>query len=195
MEEIVDFDAWLSSYQPDEIKYVAAYDLMTGAVSAIGSEVALSSEPNKTLVDTELALKVLEGSLPIHRCYVDLDTKAVNIAEIKSIVKVNDVLHRIIESEYSLVSEHDIVVVYEKSSKKITIKSGKAGNISSHWSADTPMSYYLTDYNDPNVVHKIVNITISDILSDPVIIDNIELPDRFSVYTKRLFRNYVLEIV
>jgi hypothetical protein len=195
MEETLDFDTWLANYKPVEPVYVASYDPMSGAVLAIGSETALAGENSKTAMDTELALSVLEGKLPIHRCYVDLDTKTVSIAEIKSIVKVNDVLHRIIESEYSLVSEHDIVVVYEKSSKKITIKSGKTGNISSHWSADTPMSYYLTDYNDPNVVHKIVNITISDILSDPVIIDNIELPDRFSVYTKRLFRNYVLEIV
>jgi hypothetical protein len=195
MEEILDFDKWLANYQPAEIKYFAAYDPVEGTVSAIGSEIALAGESNKTLVDTELALKVLEGSLPIHRCYVDLDTKNVNIAEIKSIVKVNDVLHRIIESEYSLVSEHDIVVTYERTSKKFTIRSGKEDNISSHWSADTAMSYYLTDYNDPNVVHKIANITISDMLSSPVVIDNVELPDRFSVYTKRLFRNYVLEIV
>jgi hypothetical protein len=185
----------LANYQPAEIKYFAAYNPVDGTVSAIGSEIALAGESNKTLVDTELALKVLEGSLPIHRCYVDLNTKTVNIAEIKSIVKVNDVLHRIIESEYSLVSEHDIVVTYERSSKQVTIRSGKDDNISSHWSADTPMSYYLTDYNDPNVVHKIVDITISDILSGPTIVNNIELPDRFSVYTKRLFRNYVLEIV
>jgi len=195
MEEILDFDVWLANYQPSEIKYFAAYNPIEGTVSAIGSEIALAGEANKTLVDTELALKVLEGSLPIHRCYVDLDTKTVNIAEIKSIVKVNDVLHRIIESEYSLVSEHDIVVIYERTSKKFTIRSGKDDNISSHWSADTPMSYYLTDYNDPNVVHKIVDITISDILSGPTIVNNIELPDRFSVYTKRLFRNYVLEIL
>jgi hypothetical protein len=195
MEEIVDFDKWLADYQPAEIKYFAAYNPVEGTVSAIGSEIALAGESNKTLVDTELALKVLEGSLPIHRCYVDLNTKIVNIAEIKSIVKVNDVLHRIIESEYSLISEHDIVVTYEKTSKKFTIRSGKEDSILSYWSADTPMSYYLTDYNDPNVVHKIVNITISDILSGPVIVDNIEIPDRFSVYTKRLFRNYVLEIV
>jgi hypothetical protein len=195
MEEIVDFDKWLANYQPAEIKYFAAYNPVDGTVSAIGSEIALAGESNKTLVDTELALKVLEGSLPIHRCYVDLNTKTVNIAEIKSIVNVNDVLHRIIESEYSLVSEHDIVVTYERISKKFTIRSGKDDNISSHWSADTPMSYYLTDYNDPNVVHKIVDITISDILSGPTIVNNVELPDRFSVYTKRLFRNYVLEIV
>jgi hypothetical protein len=195
MEEILDFDKWLVKYQPAEIKYFAAYDPVEGTVSSIGSEIALAGESNKTLVDTELALKVLEGSLPIHRCYVDLNTKTVNIAEIKSMVKVNDVLHRIIEAEYSLVSEHDIVVTYERISKKFTIRSGKGDNISSHWSADTPMSYYLTDYNDPNVVHKIVDITISDILSGPTIVNNIELPDRFSVYTKRLFRNYVLEIL
>jgi hypothetical protein len=195
MEEILDFDKWLVKYQPAEIKYFASYDPVEGTVSSIGSEIALAGESNKTLVDTELALKVLEGSLPIHRCYVDLDTKTVNIAEIKSRVKVNDVLHLIIDSEYSLVSEHDIVVTYERTSKKFTIRSGKDDNISSHWSADTPMSYYLTDYNDPNVVHKIVDITVSDILSSPVVMDNVELPDRFSVYTKRLFRNYVLEIV
>jgi hypothetical protein len=193
MEETLDFDTWLANYKPVEPVYVASYDPMSGAVLAIGSETALAGENSKTAMDTELALSVLEGKLPIHRCYVDLDTKTVSIAEIKSIVKVNDVLHRIIESEYSLVSEHDIVVTYDRPAKKVTITSGKA--ISSQWAADTPMAYYLTDYNDPNVVHRIVNITISDILSDPAVVEDIDLPKRFSVYTKRLFRNYVLEII
>jgi hypothetical protein len=195
MEEALDFDSLLANYNPVEIVYVAAYDLMTGEITAIGSTAALAGENNTAPVDTELALKVLEGSLPIHRCYVDLDTKIVNIAEIKSIVKINDVLHRIIESEHSLVSEHDIVVIYERTSKKFTIRPGKVNNTTTHWSADTPMSYYLTDYNDPNVIHKLVNTTILEILSGSIVIDNVDLPDRFSVYTKRLFRNYVLEIV
>jgi hypothetical protein len=195
MEETLDFDTWLANYKPVEPVYVASYDPMSGAVLAIGSETALAGENNKTTMDTELALSVLEGSIPIHRCYVDLDTKTVSIAEIKSIVKVNDVLHRIIESEHSLVSEHDIVVIYERTSKKFTIRTGKVNNITTHWSADTPMSYYLTDYNDPNVIHKLVNTTIFELLSGPTVIDNVDLPNRFSVYTKRLFKNYVLEIL
>jgi hypothetical protein len=85
--------------------------------------------------------------------------------------------------------------VYDRSFKKVTIKSGKGNTISSHWSADTPMAYYLTDYNDPNIVHKIINTTISDILSNSAVVEDIDLPKRFSVYTKRLFKNYVLEIL
>lgn len=195
MEETIDFDSWLANYNPAEVKYVATYDPITGTVLSIGSETALAGESNKATVDDELALKVLDGSLPIHRCYVELDTAIVKIAEIKSIVKVNDVLHRIIESEYSMVSEHDIIVRYEKEAKAILIKAGDEKKLTTHWSADTILSFYLTDYNDPNVVHKIINITISDILATPSVTTDIELPERFSVYTKRLFRNYVLEIL
>jgi hypothetical protein len=195
MEEIINFNKWLDSQILAEPKYVAAYDPITGSVLAIGSETALAGETTKVLVDEEIALQVLDGSIPIHRCYVELETATVKIAEIKSILKVNDVLHRIIESQYSLVDEHDIIVTYEKKSKIFTIKSNGLEKKSVHWSVDTKLPFYLTDYNDPNIVYKIVDIIISDIIDSSVTIEKIELPERFSVYTKRIFRNYILEVI
>ena len=54
------------------------------------------------------------------------------------------------------------------------------------------MSFLITDYNDPNILYKMVSLTVSDLVEKKKIFKDIELPDRFSVYTRRIFKNYVL---
>jgi predicted membrane-bound mannosyltransferase len=191
METQINFDDWLASYQPAEVKYRVAYDPLTGAIFKVGNQTALVNDPCTVEIDTELAEKIIEGALPIHRCFVDLNTHLVEIAEIKSVSKINDVLHRVIELEHSLVDKHDVKLTYSRSSQQLTIELITKG----HWTSDTPMPWYLTDYNDPTTVYKIINTVLADIQTAPAVFDNIVLPDRFSVYTKRLFRNYVLEIL
>jgi hypothetical protein len=56
------------------------------------------------------------------------------------------------------------------------------------------MNFLITDYNDPNVLYKPFTIKISDLVGKKFVLKNLELPTKFSVYTRRLFKNYVLEI-
>jgi hypothetical protein len=60
------------------------------------------------------------------------------------------------------------------------------------WSGETAMSFLITDYNDPNILYKMVSLTVSDLVEKKKIFQDIELPDRFSIYTRRIFKNYVL---
>jgi hypothetical protein len=191
METSIDFDSWIATYQPTDIEYYASYDPVAGSIFKVGNRSALASDPHVVPIDTELAEKIIEGSLPIHRCFVNPDTQEVEIAEIKSITKINDILHRVIELEHSQVERHDLKIIYNRLSKVLTIEL----LATTHWTNDLSMSFYLTDYNDPNVVYKDITVVLADIKNTPAAYTDIALPERFSVYTKRLFRNYVLEIL
>jgi hypothetical protein len=53
------------------------------------------------------------------------------------------------------------------------------------------MNFFITDYNDPNVLFEIVSVRIKDLVGKSKIFKNIEYK-KFSVYTRRLFKNYVI---
>ena len=191
METPIDFDSWLATYQPTDIKYYATYDPMSGAVFKVGNRSALSDDTHTITIDNELAEKIIEGLLPIHRCFVNLDTQEVEIAESKAVTKINDVLHRISELKYSLTVKHDLKIVYTSAVNTLSIQQVK----DNQWLDDGVLTFYLTDYNDPNVVYKVISVLTADIKIAPAIFKDIKLPNRFSVYTKRLFRNCVLEVL
>ena len=54
------------------------------------------------------------------------------------------------------------------------------------------MKLLITDYNDPNVLYTMITLTVADLVEQKKIFENIELPERFSIYTRRIFKNYVL---
>jgi hypothetical protein len=191
METSIDFDSWIAAYSPTDIVYHVSYDPVSGSIFKVGNQTALVGDEYTTVIDTELAEKIIEGSLPIHRCFVNPDTQEVEIAEIKSITKINDILHRVIELEHSLAERQDLKITYDRSTKVLTIEL----LATTHWTNDLSMLFYLTDYNDPNVVYKDITVVLADIKNTPAVYTDIVLPERFSVYTKRLFRNYVLEIL
>ena len=191
MEAIVDFDSWLAVYQPTDVRYHAAYDPMSGAVFKVGNRAALSDDTHTITIDNELAEKIIEGSLPIHRCVVNLDTLAVEITEIKAVTKINDVLHRVSDLKYSSTVKHDLKLVYTSAVKTLSIQLTKPNQ----WSDNGILTFYLTDYNDPNVVYKIISTSITDIKTGAAAYTDIELPSRFSIFTRSSFRNYTLEIV
>ena len=63
------------------------------------------------------------------------------------------------------------------------------------WDGDTEIHFLMTDYNDPNVLYKMLSFKISDLIGNSKIYKNFELPLNFSIYTRRVFKNYVLEIL
>ena len=56
------------------------------------------------------------------------------------------------------------------------------------------MSFLITDYNDPNVIFEMFDVKINELVGNYKLIGNIDY-DKFSVYTRRLFKNYVIETV
>ena len=62
------------------------------------------------------------------------------------------------------------------------------------WSGDTVMDFYITDYNDPNVLIEKFSITVDELVSKTKTISVKNFPEKFSIYTRRIFKNYMVEI-
>jgi len=203
--EEVDIEQWLALYSQQEVRYAAAYNPETGELTKIANAETLITELYTVDIDLELAEKLIEGKLPVHKCYIDFDTMTVEIAETKTVNKINDVLHRVIELEHSLAKKNDVHITYSQIdnifsieltdiNQFVEISNGETVKKRIPWDPSTILSFYLTDYNDPNVIYQTVKITLADLMVATQTIPFIDLPDRFSVYTKRLFKHYVLEI-
>ena len=209
MEEIVDFDEYITKLSQTllELTYSATFDPKTGAVISVGPSHIFINEENKIPLDKETAEQIIEGNIKVNSCFVDITGGKLEIAEIQSVYKIDDVLHRIIEKKWSEITKPEIFLSYNKTKKTLTVElteefygtkkvPKKYHPISKRkviWSGETAMSFLITDYNDPNILYKMVSLTVSDLVEKKKIFKDIELPDRFSVYTRRIFKNYILD--
>lgn len=194
---IVEFEKWKDLYS-------ASYDPETGKILSVGPTISLQETKHKIDIDKETAEDILIGNIHIHNCFIDFDSGKFEIAEIRSIRKIDDVLHRIPLDEFSDIENPDLFVQYKRSTKKFTIelsanlmgtrktKIKKQRNI--HWSGDTVMSFYLTKYNDPHWIYHQFDVKITELIGQSKKFQKVILPEKFSVFTRRILKNYVLEI-
>ena len=209
MEEIIDdFEDWLKNYTPVDINYCAVFDPDSGKVTAVGPSYAFSDEKHTVAIEREMAELILEGKIKIHTCVIDMRSNTLEIAEIKSVFKIDDVLHRIISKEWSDIEKPDIYITYDRSKKSLkfqlteefsgTYKLDKKFHPviqrKIYWDGETVMNFLITDYNDPNILHKMISLKIGDLVGASKTFRSLDLPETFSVYTRRIFKNYVIEI-
>jgi hypothetical protein len=207
VEEIIDFDKWLENYTPPEIVYVAVFNPDTGQVTSVGPSYAFETVEHKLPIDSEIAEMILEGKIKIHTCVVDIQAGTLEIAEIKSVFKIDDVLHRIISKEWTDIEKPDIYITYDRSKKsmkfelteefggtyKLAEKFQPVKSRKIHWDGDTLMNFLVTEYNDPNILNEMISFKISDLIGQAKIIRSLDLEEKFSVYTRRIFKNYIIE--
>lgn len=202
MEEITDFDQWFTNYKLPPVKFVAVFDPQTGAVISVGPSHAFKDQKNKIPIDKELAESIINAEINIGACVVDMNSNTLEVAEMKSVYKIDDVLHRIISKKYAGVSKPDIVITHNAklATFKIEMSTEFGGTYKSRsgikkrkivWDGHTEMQFFITEYNDPNLLFDIVSVTINDLIGKFVLIEEIDHPI-FSVYTRRLFKNYVI---
>jgi hypothetical protein len=133
---------------------------------------------------------------------VDINSNTVEVAEIQSMYKIDDILHRIISSKYSDIEKPDVYLTHSKKNRTLKIELGKEFGGTKNpkipyrqrniiWDGDTVMDFYITEYNDPNLTLETVSVKISELVGKSKIIENISY-ENFSVYTRRLFKNYVI---
>lgn len=201
----MDFDEWIKTFVEVELEYVAVYDPETGFVKSVGPSHAFENEKYKIPLDNEIAESILTAEIQIHNCLVDVNSQTLEIAEVKNLVKIDDVLHRVISLEYSNVSKSDIYLTFDSAQKTLKIELSeefggtKKLNVDIKqrkivWDGDTEMRFIITDYNDPNVTFDMFSVKINELVGDCKVIDNFNY-DKFSVYTRRLFKNYVIETI
>ena len=203
METIEDFDKWLREYKPPITQYVAVFDPSTGQVISVGPDHAFADQKHVVQIPQDIAESIITAEIQIHNCRIDVESGQLDIAEKKTLTKLDDMLHRIPDIKYSDQIESDVHLIYNSKSKYLKVQlsvdyggtkkhKGSDGTRKFIWDGTTDMDFLITDYNDPNLIFEMFSVKINELVGHNVTIKNIEY-DKFSVYTRRLFKNYVIE--
>ena len=200
MEEmIVDFDKWIEENQNIEVKYYAVYT-DEGIVTGIYPETAAVDKKNKIAVDKETAERIQNGTNQLHLCRVNVLEKKFLMSYEK---EIDDILHRIPDKRWSSEKYFDFHIEYIKKESKIVLSLSKkylgtrdcnTSTIVPLGNCDTEIHLLFTDYNDPNIPYHIIKIKVSDLMGQDKEFIDMELPERFSVFTRRFFDTYILDI-
>lgn len=194
MEETVDFDEWIKTFVPAEPEYYAIYDVETGAVIGIYPEHSSIDFKNRLKIDRELAESVFSGKLNMSNCFVDFNADTLEIIQVHSLRKIDDILHRIIDKTYSDATASDVVVRHFVKDKKIRFElTDFFTKRKIRWSGDTELRFLVCSYNDPHKIYQLINFTLDELNSGEKEY-KIETDDeKFSVFTTRVLKTYTLE--
>ena len=211
-----EFEEWIASLPVTEIQYYAIFD-NSGAVTGIYPDHAAKEINNKIAIDRDIAESVFEGKTTVHSYKVDLTSASLEFIEIHALRKIDDVLHRVVNHNWCRVQFNDIFLTYNRKEQCLTFELSSRYNgtkiVSNegppkvsrpdfkestpfkniHWVNDTEMLFLFTHFNDPHYLDCSIVIKIQELIKNKKVIDNIDLPKNFSVYTRRLFKNYVVE--
>jgi hypothetical protein len=194
----------LQQFEVHKDQYSASYDPETGKVISVGPALAFQSAEYKIDLEKELAEDILTGKIRIANCFLDITTGSLEIIETRSIRKIDDVLHRV--SIYNSLKDKsvDLFITYTKKTKEIkfelsnelegTKKTGSEKKRHIHWSGDTVMNFYITKYNDPHWIFHEFDVKIEELKRRSKKLKLHNVPDKFSVFTRRILKNYSLEI-
>lgn len=194
----------IEEFERNKDKFSASYDPVTGKVKRVGPSVSFVDEIHKIDLRVDVAESILTSEVSISNCYVDIASGEFEIVEHKKITKIDDIIHRIPLEEYSTSKKNDIYITVDRQKK--TIKFELAKNLGGtkktsenferkiHWGGDTVMNFYLTRYNDPHFIYEQFDIKISELIKKSVTYKNIDIGKKFSLFTRRILKNYVLEI-
>lgn len=190
MEEVMDFDQWYLNHKI-EIVYWAVYDPETGKVRGIYPNESADAFNYKIKIDNEMGEAISEGKISLTNCYIDFESDTLEITEIKSLLKIDDVLHRIANSRWENIENPELTITLTNEELKFSLSDNAKGKKRIHYSGDTVMNFYITEYNDPNLLLEKISIQIDELIKDEKSF-NINLPERFSIYTRRIFKKYIL---
>ena len=194
----------LQHYEDQKDKYCASYDPETGKIISVGPSLAFQTTKYKIDLEKELAEDVLTGKIRIANCFLDVTTGSLEIIETRSIRKIDDVLHRVPLYDFVEDKSVDLFVTYIKKTQQIkfelsnelggTKKTGSEKKRIIHWSGDTVMNFYITKYNDPHWIFHEFDVKINELRRKTKKFKLESVPDKFSVFTRRILKNYTLEI-
>ena len=195
-QELMDFDEWIKLPVNQTVEYYATFK-DDGVLIGVYPSHAVLDITNKIKIDEEIATAVSTGVENLFSYRVDLPTKKLvklNKFSTHSLIKIDDILHRIIDKKWSNMQDPDITILHDtKNSTLIFSMSNKYSN-NIIWDGATEMIFLVTDYNDPNVLLHMLSIRAGDITENTKLF-TLDLPNRFSVYTRRIFDKYIFETI
>lgn len=194
MEKIIDFDEWIKNFVIVEPDYYAIYDKKTGVITGVYPEGPAKNLDSKIKITKEFAESIIDGSIPMHHCYVDLSSDSLEIIQVSSLKKIDDILHRIIEKKYSDIETPDLLVNYFRESgtfkfilsEEIRIKRVK-------WDGDTELKFIISQYNDPHKILDVISFTLDHLYENDLEFKITLSEENFSVFTRRIFKKYVID--
>jgi hypothetical protein len=196
MEEKLDlapFDQWIKTVEVPEETYFFEFDL-DGNVTALHPGPGVDHIKNKIQIDLDVVLAIYERGETLRHYKVDVISGKVikvNLDSITGLTKIDDVLHRVIDKRWINVTKPDIAIEYNREECLLTFKINPLLK-TVEWQGDQDMIFLITEYNDPNVLQEMISFNVNELVKYPQRI-NINLPNKFSIYTRRLFDNYTFE--
>jgi hypothetical protein len=194
MEQIIDFDAWFASFIQKEIEYYVIYDPDSLEVIGVYPDHAAIDVEHKLKIDKETAEMFFDGKISLTSRIVDRIDNKLQLVKINSLVKMDDVLHRIPDINYIKLDNVDISIkfLYDKNLIKIQLSSilkKKKANIGK----DNRLKFIVCSYNDPHIIYQIIDLSLEQLINDDVIVPYTGTNSRFSIFTTRVFKNYTFE--
>lgn len=196
MEEKLDlplFDEWIKTLEIPEETYFFEFD-NDGNVIALHPGQIVDGIKNRIQVDNSIALAIYESGETLRHYKVDVISKRVikvNLASITGLRKIDDVLHRVIDKRWSNITKPDISIEYNRSESLLTFKINPLLK-TIEWQGDQDMVFLITEYNDPNVLREMINFNVNELVKYPQRF-TLDLPKKFSIYTRRIFDKYTYE--
>jgi hypothetical protein len=193
-QELMDFDEWIKLPVNQTIEYYATFK-DDGALIGVYPSHAVLDVTNKIKIDDEIATAIASGVENLFSYRVDIPTKKLvklNKFSTHSLIKIDDILHRVIDKKWSNIQDPDITILHNVKNSTLTFSMSDKYSTNIIWDGATEMIFLITDYNDPNVLIHMLSIRAGDITENTKSFA-LDLPTRFSVYTRRIFDKYIFE--
>jgi hypothetical protein len=192
MEEITDFDKWLQEIVIEPIEYYAIYDPQTAEVIGVYPKNSARDIEHKVLIDLELAESILEGKVSLRSFSVDEVDNVLQVVQTQSIRKIDDILHRVVSKEFSTFEEADLCVTFDTELTEITLSLvEKIKRKKIRWDSHAVLRFLITEYNDPHKVIQVITTTLDDLYTNDQTYQYTGTDKKFSVFTSRVFKNYI----
>ena len=193
-QELMDFDEWIKLPVNQTIEYYATFK-DDGVLIGVYPSHAVLDLTNKIKIDDDIAVAISTGVENLFSYRVDIPTKKLvklNKFSTHSLIKIDDILHRVIDKKWSNIQDPDIVISHNAKNNTLTFSMSDKYSNTIIWDGETEMIFLVTDYNDPNVLIHMLSIRAGDITENTKSF-TLDLPTRFSVYTRRFFDKYIFE--
>ena len=195
-QELMDFDEWIKLPVNQTIEYYATFK-DDGALIGVYPSHAVLDLANKIKIDDEIATAIATGVENLFSYKVDVPTKKLvklNKFSTHSLIKIDDILHRVIDKKWSTIQDPDIVISHNAKNNTLVFSMSNKYSNNIIWDGATEMIFLITEYNDPNVLIHMLSIRAGDITENTKSVA-LDLPTRFSVYTRRIFDKYLFETI
>jgi hypothetical protein len=196
MEEKLDlapFDEWIKTVEVSEETYFFEFDL-DGNVIALHPGTVVEHIKNKVQVEVDVAIGIYERGDTLRHYRVDVTSGRVikvNLASITGLHKIDDVLHRVIDKQWTNITKPDIAIEYSRTDSQLTFRINPLLK-TVEWQGDQDMVFLLTAYNDPNILQEMITFNVNELVKYPQRY-TLNLPTKFSIYTRRIFDKYTYE--